>query len=87
MPTAFALPVCTQVQKALSPRLFFCYNEQEKREKGMRKMKIVLLHGLGQHPQSWQAVQDSLEGAEIDCPDLFALTEGEPTYAAVLAAR
>lgn len=66
--------------------LFFCYNEQEKREKGMRKMKIVLLHGLGQHPQSWQAVQDSLEGAEIDCPDLFTLTEGEPTYAAVLAA-
>ena len=52
----------------------------------MRNVKIVLLHGLGQHPQSWQAVMSQMEGAEIDCPDLFTLTEGEPTYASVLAA-
>ena len=49
-------------------------------------MKIVLLHGLGQHPQSWQAVTGQMQGAEIDCPDLFTLTEGEPTYASVLSA-
>lgn len=52
----------------------------------MQNVKIVLLHGLGQHPQSWQAVTGQMEGAEIDCPDLFTLTEGEPTYASVLAA-
>lgn len=38
-------------------------------------MATILLHGLGQGPESWEAVARGLEG-EVLCPDLFAPVRG-----------
>ncbi len=38
-------------------------------------MTTILLHGLGQGPESWDAAAQGLEG-EILCPDLFAPVRG-----------
>ena len=50
-------------------------------------MKLLLLHGLGQGPGSWDWVLDALgpdPGAA--CPDLFGLCGGAPDYPALYAA-
>jgi len=43
-------------------------------------VKIVLLHGLGQSAQDWNAVLAQLPDGPIDCPELFSLLEAETTY-------
>lgn len=48
-------------------------------------MKIVFLHGLGQKAQDWQAVVDLTLFADVDCPELFSLTNGNFTYSDILA--
>ena len=50
-------------------------------------MNLLLLHGLGQGPGSWDGVLDVLgpdPGAA--CPDLFGLCGGAPDYPALYAA-
>lgn len=50
-------------------------------------MNLLLLHGLGQGPGSWDGVVDALgpdPGAA--CPDLFGLCGGAPDYPALYAA-
>lgn len=42
-------------------------------------MPVVLLHGLGQSPDSWDAVVREL-GTEALCPDLFALLRGAAAH-------
>ena len=50
-------------------------------------MNLLLLHGLGQGPGSWDGVLDAL-GPEpgAACPDLFGLCGGAPDYPALYAA-
>lgn len=48
-------------------------------------MKTVLLHGLGQTAQDWDAVIHCAALQDIDCPELPALAKEELTYSAVLA--
>lgn len=48
-------------------------------------MKIVFLHGLGQTAQDWQAVVDLTLLPDVDCPELFSLTNGDFTYSSILA--
>lgn len=48
-------------------------------------MKTVLLHGLGQTAQDWDAVIQQVSLKEIDSPELFTLPEGNLTYSAILA--
>lgn len=45
-------------------------------------MKVILLHGLGQSPESWKDVISSLpKQMEVSCPDLFDLcTEHKVHY-------
>ena len=43
-------------------------------------MERLLLHGLGQGPESWKGMRDMLpDGADLLCPDLFADCP-EPVY-------
>lgn len=39
-------------------------------------MPVVLLHGLGQSPASWDAVIQALKTEEVLCPDLFSPLRG-----------
>lgn len=49
-------------------------------------MKTVILHGLGQTPQAWNAVTGQAPSVDIDCPTLFSAGEtGALTYARILA--
>lgn len=48
-------------------------------------MKTVLLHGLGQTEQDWDAVIRQAALKEFDSPELFALPKGNLTYSAILA--
>lgn len=43
-------------------------------------MKVVFLHGLGQTAQDWQAVVEHMLFSDVDCPELFSLTDGDVTY-------
>lgn len=45
-------------------------------------MKTVLLHGLGQTAQDWDAVIHCAALQDIDCPELPALAKEELTYSA-----
>ena len=47
-------------------------------------MKTVLLHGLGQTEQDWDAVIRQAALKEFDSPELFALPKGTLTYSAIL---
>ena len=50
-------------------------------------MNLLLLHGLGQGPGSWDGVLDALGPAPgAACPDLFGLCGGAPDYPALYAA-
>ena len=40
-------------------------------------MKTVFLHGLGQTAQVWKEVVQQLSISDVDCPELFSLTEDE----------
>ena len=47
-------------------------------------MEAVFLHGLGQGPSAWEGVVSGLPDVAADCPDLFALAEGDmPDYPAL----
>ena len=48
-------------------------------------MKIVFLHGLGQTSQDWKRVIENISLPDVECPELFPLTEGEITYPGILA--
>lgn len=49
-------------------------------------MTTILLHGLGQGPESWEAVAGKLEGTVL-CPDLFApVRDGEAAYQGIYRA-
>ena len=43
-------------------------------------MKTIFLHGLGQTAQDWEVVIRQTALSEVDCPELFSLSEGEITY-------
>ena len=43
-------------------------------------MKTIFLHGLGQTAQEWEEVIRQTALSEVDCPELFSLSEGEITY-------
>lgn len=43
-------------------------------------MKTIFLHGLGQTAQNWEEVIRQTALSEVDCPELFSLSEGEITY-------
>lgn len=48
-------------------------------------MEYCLLHGLGQSPADWAAVEAGLPGQKILCPDLAAWWAGRPvTYESLL---
>lgn len=47
-------------------------------------MKAVLLHGLGQTARDWEDVVRQLSTADVECPELFALSEEEISYARIL---
>lgn len=46
-------------------------------------MKTVFLHGLGQTAHDWDAVINRASLSDIDCPELFALSEEDLTYSAI----
>ncbi len=48
-------------------------------------MKVIFLHGLGQAAQDWQAVIAHASLPDVECPELFSLTDGDITYASLLA--
>ncbi|MCM1397886.1 MAG: alpha/beta hydrolase [Clostridium sp.] len=48
-------------------------------------MKTILLHGLGQTPQDWQAVTCQASFSDIDCPWLFSPAKEHITYPHILA--
>ena len=43
-------------------------------------MKTIILHGLGQTAKDWDAVIRRTALTDVDCPDLFDLIQGKPTY-------
>lgn len=43
-------------------------------------MKTVILHGLGQTAQDWKEVVHQLTISDIECPELFSVTEDEISY-------
>ena len=43
-------------------------------------MKTVFLHGLGQTAQDWKEVVQQLSISDVDCPELFSLTEDGIIY-------
>ncbi len=43
-------------------------------------MKTIFLHGLGQTAQDWEEVIRQTALSEVDCTELFSLSEGEITY-------
>ena len=47
-------------------------------------MKTVFLHGLGQTAQDWKEVVQQLSISDVDCPELFSLTEDEISYSQIL---
>ena len=47
-------------------------------------MKTVFLHGLGQTAQDWKEVAQQLSISDVDCPELFSLTEDEISYSQIL---
>lgn len=49
-------------------------------------MKTIFLHGLGQTPSDWDAITCKISASDVDCPDLFALVQGVPSYPALLDA-
>ena len=48
-------------------------------------MKTILLHGLGQTAKDWEPVTRRLSAPEADCPELFALAQGNICYSHILA--
>ncbi len=54
-------------------------------ERKGRKVKTVLLHGLGQTAQDWREVVKQLSSFDIDCPELFSSMEDDISYAQILA--
>ena len=48
-------------------------------------MKFVLLHGLGQTAQDWQAVIHQSSLSNVDCPELFSFAENDFTYSGILS--
>ena len=46
-------------------------------------MKTVFLHGLGQTAQDWKEVVQQLSISDVDCPELFSLTEDEISYSQI----
>ncbi|MCD7811508.1 MAG: alpha/beta fold hydrolase [Ruminococcus sp.] len=48
-------------------------------------MKVVFLHGLGQTSKDWQTVTEYTLQSDVDCPELFSLTEGDFTYSGILS--
>lgn len=47
-------------------------------------MKTIFLHGLGQTAHDWDAVIDLASLPDIDCPDLFALSQENLVYSNLL---
>lgn len=47
-------------------------------------MKTVFLHGLGQTVHDWDAVIGQVSWPDIDCPELFNLSEGKQAYSDIL---
>lgn len=54
-------------------------------ERKGRKVKTVLLHGLGQTAQDWREVVKQLSFSDIDCPELFSSMEDDISYTQILA--
>lgn len=50
------------------------------------KKRILFLHGLGQGPDSWQAVAERLTGVDAVIPDLGAMLAGRADYLALRGA-
>ena len=50
----------------------------------MRKMKTILLHGLGQTGRDWTDVVREMSSSDVDCPELFSLTDNPISYATIL---
>jgi pimeloyl-ACP methyl ester carboxylesterase len=48
-------------------------------------MKTVLLHGLGQTAQDWNAVVRQMKSSNVDCPELFSFMESDISYSEILS--
>lgn len=48
-------------------------------------MKTILLHGLGQTAADWDEIAGKMPASAVDCPELFALAQNEPSYPQILA--
>ena len=47
-------------------------------------MRTILLHGLGQTAHDWQNVINQTSLSDVECPELFSLSEGDITYSSIL---
>ena len=47
-------------------------------------MKTIFLHGLGQTAHDWQNVINQTSLSDVECPELFSLSEGDITYSSIL---
>ena len=47
-------------------------------------MRTIFLHGLGQTAHDWQNVINQTSLSDVECPELFSLSEGDITYSSIL---
>lgn len=59
---------------------FFAHKNMINESKKEAPLKTIILHGLGQTAKDWDEVITRTALTDVDCPDLFGLLQGKPTY-------